>query len=214
MLAGTATAAGMRVLNVFTVNGDRYRSLGCTDTTCWPPDGRAVPVTDITAESVAAGSAPFIDRGDLKRRYAAGKNATEIGRLCDDLAAGAPVGAVDGLTCWAQLLRDPDHGDPRTIATAAVALHVTDPLHVCDAILLWLCPGLGDRHGRAGHAPGRRRARAPRRRLALGRAPRHPRRPGCSGVRGGGARARLRFAARPARRPGSRSRRVLRVVAR
>lgn len=143
-LAGASTVAGMRLLDVFTVNGDRYRSLGCTETTCCPPDGKAVPVTDLTAESVAAGSAPYNDRGDLERRYAAEEKATEIGRLCDDLAAEAPVAAGDGLTCWAQLLRDPDHGDPEIIATAAAALRVTEPLHVRDALLLWLCPGLAD----------------------------------------------------------------------
>ncbi len=95
-------AAGVTVLDLLLVDGDRFWSYRCDDQQCCPPQGRQVvpEASAVTAEFVARGSSPLASRAALQALV-----LPPDARRCDEVesAARAELAAIGGH--WA----DDDH---------------------------------------------------------------------------------------------------------
>lgn len=148
--AGVLAANGLQPMDRFTVIGDRWRSLDCTDIDCCPPTGTAMPGADAPAGleiAVTTGSSPSPSRDAMAQRVAAGPRAPAVGRECARQSSTKGEVTVErGAAAWGRLL---DVCDPLdlgvfsdgTLALATLSLHADDKPALRDALAAWLSPG-------------------------------------------------------------------------
>lgn len=91
-------AVGVPLLDALSVDGGRYRSVLCENSTCCPPEGRAVPGTSAaTATAVLAGQVIHASRSDLGAEIAPaqGSAAQRAERVVRLMAAALASGSIE-----------------------------------------------------------------------------------------------------------------------
>ena len=146
MTGDAMRAAGVNVFDQLIVTGDRWRSLGCSDTECCPTEGKPVPGADHPAALalIGTGSAPVKDRQTLADHIAASPRAATVMDVITDQRDEASTTLESAAAAWGAVLTSTDPLTDQTIATAALGLTLGERKQFRDTLLAWMTPGVLD----------------------------------------------------------------------